>query len=184
MAKKMILALLFAALIGGGVFAQSNAPNTIMFLGSMLSYERTLTPKFAIGAEGALDFIGFPTVMYDGEASDSGDYAAILPLSMDAFARLYPWEGKFFAHLGLGFQTFGLGGGDDMVGADTKGNGFHAKLQAGWKIDIGQPAKWVLEARLGPGMSLGGVTHDGEVMEKTSFFLFSFPIQLGLGLSF
>ena len=182
MTKKMVLALLFAALIGGSVFAQSNAPNTITF-GSMLAYERTLTPKFAIGVDAALDFIGLPTVTLDG-TDVTGDYAAILPLSIDAFARLYPWEGKFFAHLGLGFQTFGLGGGDDMVGADTKGNGFHAKLQAGWKIDIGQPAKWIFEARVGPAMSVGGVSYKGEVVEKMSFFLLSFPIQVGFGYSF
>ena len=184
MAKKGFLVVVLAAITAGGAFAQSNAPNTIMFLGSMLSYERTLTPKFAVGAEAALDFIGFPTTYYDGEASDSVEYAAILPLSIDAFARLYPWAGKFFTHLSLGFQTMGLGHGDDMVGADTKGNGFHAKLQAGWKIDIGKPAKWVFEARLGPAISVGGVTYKGEVWEKMSYFLFSFPIQLGLGLSF
>ena len=183
MAKKVVLALLFAALIGGGVFAQSNAPNTIT-VGSMLAYERTLTPKFAIGAEASLDFFGLPTVYIKGEKVPGSDFVALLPLAFDAFARLYPWEGKFFTHLSLGFQTAIV---TQYVTDDLTAAGFHAKLQAGWKIDIGQPAKWILEARLGPGMSVGAVTGEmtfGGTAKDLSYFMLTFPVQVGIGYSF
>ena len=183
MTKKVVLALLFAALIGGGVFAQSNAPNTITF-GSMLAYERTLTPKFAIGVDASVDFFGIPTVTLDGEVDTVNGWVAVLPLAIDAFARLYPWEGKFFAQLGLGFQANTMTNKWAFDTATYTAAGFHAKLQAGWKIDIGQPAKWIFEARLGPGMGIGGMSKDGEVMEKVSYVMITFPVQVGLGYSF
>jgi hypothetical protein len=185
MVKKIGSILILALAAAGGISAQE-APknNTAMFLGSMLSYERTLSEKLGVGADVALDFFGIPTMYYDGEKSDTNDYAALLPFSVDAFARLYPWAGRFFVQLGLGVQmsTFA----HSSLDADNSLNafGFHAKLQAGWKFDIGQPNGWVFEGRLGPGISVGGVSHDGETVEKASYFLFSFPIQLGFGLKF
>ncbi|MDR1149374.1 MAG: hypothetical protein LBK66_12165, partial [Spirochaetaceae bacterium] len=110
-----------------------------------------------VGADVALDFFGIPTMYYDGEKSDTNDYLAVLPFSVDAFARLYPWAGQFFVQLGLGIQMA------SFVDLSTTLNafGFHAKLQAGWKFDIGQPNGWVFEGRLGPGIGVGGVSHEG-----------------------
>jgi hypothetical protein len=172
----------------GGIFAQETTEtpkkNTAMFLGSMLIYERALSSKLGVGAEAALDFFGLPSIYYDGEEVDSGEYLAVLPLSVDAFARLYPWAGKFFVQLGLGIQTSTFAHSSMDSDRELNAFGFHAKLQAGWKFDIGQPNGWVFEARLGPGMAVGGLSHDGEALEKASYFMFSFPIQLGFGLTF
>jgi hypothetical protein len=181
MLKRIVSILILALAAAGGIFAQE-APknNTAMFLGSMLSYERGLSEKLGVGADVALDFFGIPTIYYDGEKSDTNDYVALLPFSVDAFARLYPWAGQFFVQLGLGIQMSTFARLDTTLNAF----GFHAKLQAGWKIDIGQPNGWVFEGRLGPGIGVGGVSHEGEKLEDVSYFLFSFPIQLGFGLKF
>jgi hypothetical protein len=178
--KKFLGIVVIGTVIAVSAFAQEKtAKNTVMF-GSMLSYERVLTPKLGIGADGALDFLGFPTVYYDGEKSEY-DYTAFLPYSFDVFARLYPWAGKFFVHLGLGIQGTTI---TDLW--DTfKAFGFHAKLQVGWRLDIGQPDRWVFEVRLGPGMSMGGLSdEEGEKLDDFSYFMPSFPIQLGLGYAF
>jgi len=182
MAKKLVLVLLLAAIVAGGLWAQEKAPNTIMFLGSMLSYERALSPNWGIGAEFAVDFFGKPTLYYDGKESDYDGYVAILPLSVDAFARYYPWAGKFFTQLGLGIQMATIG--DNFPPTNTlDGFGFHAKVQVGWQLALGS-SNWVFEAKLGPAISVGGVSKDGEQLDKTTFLMFSFPIQLGFGLNF
>jgi hypothetical protein len=183
MAKKLVFVLVLAAIAAGGVCAQEEAPNVIMFLGSMLSYERILSPNLGIGAELAIDFIGMPSLYYDGEKDDTTEWVALLPFSMDAFVRYYPWAGKFFTQLGLGIQTAAI---TDGIPGTTKldGFGFHAKAQVGWRLDIGQPNHWVFEAKLGPAISTGGLKYEGETVEKASFFMFSFPIQLGFGFKF
>ena len=184
MAKKLIFILVLAVITAGGVCAQEEAPNIIMFLGSMLSYERVLSPNLGIGVEFALDFIGIPTLYNDGEKDDTTSWVALTPFSMDAFVRYYPWAGTFFAQLGLGIQTTTLTDGIPGTIA-LKGSGFHAKAQVGWRLDIGKPNHWGFEAKLGPGISLGGVSdEDGETIDKASYFMFSFPIQLGFGLKF
>jgi hypothetical protein len=184
MKKKLIVGLFIAVLVCGGLFAQEEKLNTVIFLGNMLSYERTLSPKLGFGAEAALDFFGIPTIYVDGEAMEGSEYLAVIPFNVDLFARLYPWGGKFFAHLGLGMQMSTFAHSSLDSDRALQAFGFHAKLQAGWKLDIGKPGAWVFEGRLGPGMALGGLSHDGETVEKASYFLFSFPIQLGFGLSF
>jgi hypothetical protein len=152
-----------------------------MFLGGMLSYERAVAPKLGIGVDVALDLFGYPQIYNDGEKVDN-DYGTLPPLSFDAFARLYPWAGKFFVHLGLGVQMSSIitsGSGDSLDAF-----GFHAKLQAGWRVDIGQPNHWVFEARLGPGISMGDVSYEGEKLDDITYFLVTFPIQLGFGYRF
>jgi len=181
MAKKLVFVLVLAAVVAGGLWAQEKKPNTIMFLGSMLSYERTLSPKWGIGAEFALDFFGVPALFYEGEKV--GDWLAILPLSVDAFARFYPWGGKFFTQLGLGIQMASLWKTIPPIDGIWDAFGFHAKVQVGWHLPLGKSI-WAFEAKLGPGIGVGGVSYEGEPLEKVSFFMFSFPIQLGFGLTF
>jgi hypothetical protein len=183
MAKKLVFVLVLAAMAAGGLCAQEDKkPNTVMFLGSMISYERTLTPNLGIGAEFALDFFGVPSLFYDGEVGED-PWLAIVPLSVDVFGRYYPWGGKFFTQLGLGIQTASMM--DGIPGTvKVTGFGFHAKVQVGWHLPLGK-SNWAFEAKLGPGMSVGGVSNeDGEPIEKASYFMFSFPIQLGFGISF
>ncbi|GMO49696.1 MAG: hypothetical protein Pg6C_12570 [Treponemataceae bacterium] len=180
MVKKTLLLLAGLTLGTSAIFAQE-AKNTIMFLGSMLDYERSLSPKIGIGVEATTDFFGMASVSVDGTKIDT-QYVSLLPISVDAFARLYPWAGKFFAQLGLGIQFGKIY--ESLPGDSLDVFGFHAKLQAGWKLDIGKPDHWVFEARLGPGMSVGGVSSEGETLEKTSYFMFTFPVQLGFGLKF
>ena len=185
MAKKLVFVLVLAAIVAGGLCAQEERkPNTIMFLGSMLSYERTLSPNWGVGAEFALDFFGFPSVYYKGE-QDNLTWVAVWPLSVDAFARYYPWAHTFFTQLGLGIQMSTIGFIEENTTYLYDAFGFHAKAQVGWRLDIGKPNHWVFEAKLGPGISLGGVSdEDGESIDKASYFMFSFPIQLGFGLKF
>jgi hypothetical protein len=186
MAKKIVLVLVIAAVVAGGLWAQDEEssmekPNTVMFLGSMLSYERALTPKWGIGAEFALDFFGTPILFSEGGEA-SAPLLAIVPLSIDAFANFYPWGGKFFIQLGLGFQTTSIVDTIPPSGEPITGNGFHAKVQVGWKVPLGS-SSWVFQAKFGPGMSVGGVMWEGEVTGM-SYFMFSFPIQLGCGMRF
>jgi len=184
MAKKIVFVLVLAAIAAGGVCAQEEAPNVIMFLGSMLSYERVLSPQWGIGAEVALDFFGMPSLYYDGEKDEETSWVALTPFSVDAFARYYPGTGKFFAQLGLGIQTSRIT--DNLIGPSITLDafGFHAKAQVGWRFDIGEPNHWVFEVKAGPAISTGGLKYEGETLDKASFFMFSFPIQLGFGLKF
>jgi hypothetical protein len=188
MAKKIVFVLVIAAVVAGGLWAQDEQssmekPNTIMFLGSMVSYERSLSPKWGIGAEFALDFFGVPYLFYEGGDPKGMPYLAIVPLAIDAFANFYPWGGKFYTQLGLGFQTASIVDTFPPSGEPLTGNGFHAKVQVGWKVPLGR-SSWVFQAKFGPGMSVGGVSYKGEVWGGATYFMFSFPIQLGFGMRF
>jgi hypothetical protein len=131
MKRKLFLVLLLAAVAATGVFAQEKAKNTItggldlgIWTGFSIDYERVLVDgflgkgQFALGVEAGYDsywFI-FPSVFFDVQA------------------KWYPWSGKFYADLGVGYGQLIWVVPSIMITAGV-----------GWKFDIGQPNGWVLD---------------------------------------
>ena len=74
--KKMILLLVFAIVVAGGIFAQAthdgSFKNTIFFAPVMAGYERSIFPMLLVGAEVGIDLFGLST----GD-SDYSDFQGI-----------------------------------------------------------------------------------------------------------
>jgi hypothetical protein len=135
--KKAFAIMMVATVLGTAVWAQE-AKNTVtggfmlgLYAGGSLDYERVLVEnflgkgKFAIGAEAAF-----------------GSYAFLTSLAFaDVQAKWYPWSGKFYADLGLGFGNVSL-----LVWSVPV---LVIPVGVGWKIDIGKPDGWILDTGAG-----------------------------------
>jgi hypothetical protein len=131
MKKRIFLGLVLAALAVGGAFAQEEAKNTFtggfdlgIWSGVSFSYDRVFVDNFlgsgqvALGVEGGYDSILF----------------VIPDVFIDIQAKWFPWSGKFYADVGLGFAQLVWIVPSMMV---TGG--------IGWKIDIGESNGFVLD---------------------------------------
>jgi hypothetical protein len=153
MAKKMVLALLFAALVGGGVFAQEKTANVkrnwvsgeVSIVGAGARYEFMINEKLSVGVNAYWTSLFF--IFND--------------LGVNAVARYYPWGKMFYAGLGLGlgihtgvepFKKDGKDMGD--VGLITR-TGFDIVPEVGWKIDVGQPGGFFLNPLVQAALTLG-----------------------------
>jgi hypothetical protein len=128
MRKIIIAGFLLAFGAANGLFGQESAKNTLSaginlsgifpaFPGINVGYERLLTKHFSVAFDMGVDTVIFPYAEVSG--------------------RWYPWEGSFFAHLGLGVWSLlpiiGLIGPQLVVSPGI-----------GWKIDIGEKNGWFL----------------------------------------
>jgi hypothetical protein len=149
--KKLILFLVLTVLAVGGIFAQEkydgSSKNTIAGTILSVSYERSFNQKFSAGIETGMFLLAL-AILDDTEHSPQLPLA--LPFYVDAFARWYPFKKAFYAELGLGFAT-GKG-----LAEDYSVGGFLIKPELGWKLDIGQPGKFVLDLGLGMAIAFGG----------------------------
>jgi hypothetical protein len=152
--KKRILGLCLAMAIAGGAFAQEKYDGSVKnwisgslnLFGGGIQYERVLTPKISVGAEG-----------YYSTLILLGSYG------FEAFGRYYIWQG-LNAELGLGFGGV-LGAHDyewDIGGTTYKNDnvwslttGFLINPGIAWKIDIGQNGKFFLEPKVTVPIVLG-----------------------------
>jgi hypothetical protein len=146
--KKVFAVLVLAMVVAGGVFAQENtsrAKNTVMggpnvgllTFGLDVEYERILLENLGKGSLGIAGEVGYTTVI-------------IFPIFyIDARARWYPWSGKFFADLGLGYSSF--------LGVTSA---FMISGEVGWRIDIGKPNGWIFSPSLAYNQFIAGDTDD------------------------
>jgi hypothetical protein len=141
--KKVFAVLILAALVAGGVFAQSGGAKNwvggqLGLLGAGVRYERFLTPNWSVGGAAYWNSLFFFW-------NNTG---------VKAFGRYFPWAGNFFAELGLGFgyrtgtddfdYTAASGVEYTWSGAYTM-SGFLIEPGVGWKIDVGAPAGFYIE---------------------------------------
>jgi hypothetical protein len=135
MKKRIFVWFMVTALAAGGAFAQENAQNTFaggfdlgIWSGVSINYERVVVNnflgngQFAVGVEAGWDSIFFviPDVFFDVQA------------------KWYPWSGKFYADVGIGYAQLIW-----VVPSVLITGGI------GWKFDIGEPNGFIL--------NLGGV---------------------------
>jgi hypothetical protein len=135
MAKKMLLGLVLATLVAGGVFAQTKnwISGQVSLLGGGAGYERTLMPILGVG----------------GEAYFTSFFGIFTTIAAEGFAKWYPFKKTFYVKLGLGF-----GYSPSFEGA--KGNpGFLVDPAVGWKIDVGKPGGFFIEPKAGIPIVIG-----------------------------
>jgi len=182
MTKKIILSLVLALVVAGGVFAQGKASaggkvknwisGEVSLLGAGARYERMLNDKFSIGAN----------------AYWSTFFIVWNELEIGASARFYPWGNSFFAGLGLGFHIhtgvysykYEGGGSVTWFGSVT---GAAITPELGWKIDVGGPGKFFLQPGVKMPITLGVLESYGNL--KGGFRVgFGIVPYFGLGYSF
>ncbi|MDR2094821.1 MAG: hypothetical protein LBP76_04800 [Treponema sp.] len=141
MKKKLVLFLVLAAIAVGSISAQSNVKNWISgevsLFGGGARYERMLTPKFSAGAD-----VYWSSFFFIWNELDVG-----------VFGRMYPWEGKFFVELGLGFHTHTalavFGGHLEVI------TGLAISPAAGWRIDFGRPGGFFITPGIKAPITMG-----------------------------
>jgi hypothetical protein len=139
MKKQILLVLVLAALLGGGVFAQNNWISTeVSIIGGGLRYERVINPYLTLGANfyiNTLPMFG-EHITYGGSVS----------------ARWYPTGRKFFLELDFGgmgnsrdtevevetFDNSGISTGYDWEDVNVSQGGFTITPGLGWTIDVGK----------------------------------------------
>jgi hypothetical protein len=129
--KRFVFMMVLAALVAGGVWAQSGPKNwisgDISLIGAGISYERMLTSKFSIG----------------GTAFQNAFMVIFNSLGVNVTGRFYPWAGVFYMGLGLGF------------GSNFILNGAMIDPAVGWKIDVGKPGAFFINPELSLPITLG-----------------------------
>jgi hypothetical protein len=140
--KKVLIFMVLAMVIAGGVFAQSvNTVNNwisgeVSLLGGGVRYERMLMPNLSIGGYGYYN----------------NTFILFTDMGVGAFARYYFWKG-LHAELGLGFNyRTGAGDGEAKYEGVTykyenewvSTTGFGIIPAVGWKFDVGSPGGFFL----------------------------------------
>jgi hypothetical protein len=179
MAKKLVWALLFAALVGGGVFAQEKTANVkrswlsgeVSLFGAGARYEFMVNDKLSVGVNAYWTSLLF--IFND--------------LGANVVARFYPWGKTFYGGLGLGFG--GHTGTEAFIKDGKKGSttivsrsGFDVVPELGWKLDVGKPGGFFLNPHVQLPLTLG-VQYSGT--DEGDFGLsVGFRAALGMGWSF
>ena len=184
--KKLILVLILAVVVAGGVFAQeqgleqeqeqvqeqrqeqgqsSNVRNNwlsaeLSLLGGGARYERMLGPNFSIGAN-----IYFNTLFLFWNELEFG-----------LFGRFYPWGKTFFAEIGLGYHVHTSLFVTDVATA-IEGGSFTPAV--GWKIDVGNPGGFFIQ----PGIRLPITFGLNQVTEEFGVGV-GIVLYIGLGGAF
>jgi hypothetical protein len=122
--KRFVVMTVLAALVAGGVWAQSGPKNMVSgdigLISAGIRYERMLTAKLSIG----------------GTAFYNNFMFFFNSVGVTATGRFYPWAGVFYLGLGLGF------------GSNFVLNGAMVAPALGWKIDVGKPGAFFLNPEL------------------------------------
>ena len=185
MAKKVLVLLVLAVVIAGGVFAQEKAANVKR---SWLSGEVSL-----VGAGARYEFMVNEKLSLGVNAYWTSLFFIFNDLGANVVGRFYPWGKTFYAGLGLGL---GIHSGieplkkdgetwDDSDWVVTR-TGFDIVPELGWKIDVGQPGGFYLNPHAQLPLTLGtqkatiwGVDYEGDFGMSVGF-----RAALGLGWSF
>jgi len=179
MKKKLLLLVMLALLLTGGLFAQSNwVYGQVGLLNGGLGYERILNKNFGVGGE----------VYYNSLFFFWNSFV------VEAYAKYYFFGVPgFWGKVGLGYGTV-TGTEDVKVGGSTYSwfystSGFVINPEVGWKIDVGKKGAFFLEPKLGGVIVLGTKDYDlgwGQTYDENGKFKvgFNFTIALGLGYAF
>ena len=140
--KKIILLVLLAVVLGGGIFAQSNTISggvagglsiPILVFGEVhVSYERQLLPFLSVGANASFQL--YPLGIFVGIFTQDPNLYGVV---FDAQAHFYPFKKGLHIDLGAGYGYYMWA--------------MHALVitpGAGWKFDIGKPGGLVLDLGL------------------------------------
>jgi hypothetical protein len=146
MKGKMLIVLILAAVVAGGVFGQEKSASAtkhwisgeVGLLGAGLRYEYMLTENLSIGAN-----VYWSSLFFFWNELEAG-----------ASLRYYPWGKNFFAGVGLGFHTH-TGTFDYDTGYGTATwfgtiTGAAITPEVGWKIDVGNAGGFFVQ----PGVKL------------------------------
>jgi hypothetical protein len=126
MKKRIGFFLVFTVMAAGGLFAQADTKRhwlsgEISLIGDGARYELMLTPTFSVGVN-----VYWTSFFFLNE------------IGVIAVGRFYPWNGTFFAELGLGYsahaaftETSDYSGLEAIIG-------FGVIPGVGWKIDAGK----------------------------------------------
>ena len=180
MKRKICFVLICLMLVSAGsLFAQTSAARNwisgeVSILGAGARYEFMLSPGFSIGAN-----VYWNTLFWFWNE-----------VAIDASFRWYPnvsWGGPFFIGLGLGFHihtgTYKYSGdyGDYEWFGKVTGGAITPEL--GWKIDVGDAAKFYLQPGVKFPITLGALEAWG-AYDKEFRLGFSIVPYLGLGYAF
>ena len=174
--RKVVLVLVLAALIAGGVSAQANVKNNwlsgeVSLVGVGLRYEYMLGPKFSLGVNAYLHTLFF--------WNDWG---------FNANARFYPFGKAFFAELGAGlgfhsgFQdiTYIVDGREYTDPENWVGiTGFCLVPSIGWKLDVGGPGGFFIN----PGIKLP-ITMGQKELVASFWWDNYYKSEFGVGVGF
>jgi hypothetical protein len=178
MKKKMVFAAALAALITGSIFAQTGAKpqNTVtggVYVGTLFF----IIPETGLNAEYERMLLGNNLLGIAAEA-DVGLILAVFPTyNFNVKARIYPFLKTFFLEAGLGYRGI----------PDWGTSSFLVPVNAGWKIDFGQPGGIVLLPSVGLIFSFGG-TYNSNVNKSWKDAADTFNaipgVRLGLRLGY
>jgi hypothetical protein len=125
--KRVILLLVLAVIVAGGISAQgtnSGAKNWISgelsLFGIGARYERMFGANFSAGVDAYWNSL---FILWN-------------ELELGLFGRFYPWEDSFFVEAGLGYHThtsFSLDDDSEVI------TGLAISPGVGWRIDVGNP---------------------------------------------
>ena len=165
MAKKWVLGLVLATLVAGGVFAQEAPKNWISgqvgLINGGAGYERVITPSLSVG----------------GEAYFNSFFIIWNSFAVEGYAKFYPFKGKFYAKVGLGFGTVTTI--DLNASTSPTTSGFLIDPGIGWKIDVGKPGSFFIEPKISVPIVLGKNDYDDEFKVGTNFV-----VAFGMGYAF
>jgi hypothetical protein len=195
--KRLVLLLVIATVVVGGVFAEEKAANShnnwisgeLNILGVGLRYERMLSPNFSIGANAYVNTLII--------AANAG---------VSAVARYYPWAKTFYLELGVGFgSSSGLGTevtiiekgtGTESTWGGVTTTGVIINPGLGWKIDVGEPGGFFINPGIIVPIAIGtqtpfsvfgvgdGFATDRYDVKKQTGVNTGFVVYFGMGFAF
>lgn len=143
MKKRIFLFLVFAVLLGGGVFAQNNWVSAeVSILGAGIRYERVLNPNLTLGVNVYSNFLPTPFIDSNWSTDHTVSGGSIS-------TRWYPTGRKFFFELNLGSASFDnrrlvedWNENEDEVSEIF--SGFAITPGFGWTVDVGKAGGFFL----------------------------------------
>jgi len=188
MKKKIFLFAVLAIMFAGGAFAQNHWISAELTSGAGLRYEYVITPSFTVG--GYFTFMGVTIPLMRSTYTPKGggrDSSQLNSIQFGATARWYPFAGKFFAELNVGYNIFTYGEGVfktdgwsswyEWTRIET--SGFCIAPGLGWTIDLGQMGAFFLAPSVKFPITFGGKDYYGG-----NYFNITITPYLGLGYAF
>jgi len=124
--KKVVLLILFAAIIGGVVFAQSNAPTTTIrgTLGLSGGRISVVSGNITYYVNGLSRFIGFIDGLKEGAQVSLDGYATAPTVEGQTYRLFYPVT---LALNGKNYEVGSSSAGNMALGRNSKGIGFRGR---------------------------------------------------------
>ena len=168
--KRFVFLSVLAVTLASGVFAQEIGSKNwlsadLSFMGAGVRYERVLNDRLSVGGTAYWDTSFF---------SDS--------YGINLTARYYPWSGRFYGELGLGYGVTSGFQSDrtiDFFSFYTI-TGAMISPSIGWKIDVGKLDGFYINPFINIPMVLGTDIDN----EHNSQFKFGFSSRFAVGMGY